>query len=206
MVALKTTLSKICLVMCLTIGALSVSAQASEIVVFENAAVEPYQLMVGDKVNWGVSLPYAAGESAAGFVSLEKEADSDAMMATWNGKGEAQVYLVSPEPVDLTELAQQDGALVMLLKVNKKPKKQVTLRMGCGFPCAANADISKLLKALPEDQWLRLSVALKCFVDGGLNTKTVDTPLLLLNRGKLSLSIADVRLVPQAGSAATIKC
>ena len=59
-----------------------------------------------------------------------------------------------------------DAALVMIVNIAQAPGDAVTLRMGCEYPCAANADIGKLLRALPAGEWLRISVDLQCFVDG----------------------------------------
>ena len=78
--------------------------------------------------------------------------------------------------------------------------------MGCGYPCDSSADVTKLLKALPPEQWVRLSFDLKCFADGGLNVKNVDTPMLITTKGEMSLSIADVSVVPGLGPEATIRC
>ena len=47
---------------------------------------------------------------------------------------------------------------------------------------------------------------LKCFVDGGLDATTVDTPFLLLTGSAMSLSIADVRIVDGAGPDSIINC
>ena len=94
----------------------------------------------------------------------------------------------------------------MLLQIHSAPRRQTILRMGCGYPCAANADVTDLFKALPKDQWLRVSVDLACFVDNGLDVGAVDMPFLLLTRGALDLSLADVRIVPGAAESATVRC
>lgn len=178
----------------------------TEITVFDGNAVAPFRLFIGDKAGWAVPVGEGAVSSNAGLLTVERDPENGAISAIWLKKGEAQLYLVNAEPDDLTALVEADGALVVLMKVNMAPNKNVTLRMGCGYPCAANADISKLLNALPENEWLRVSFDLRCFANGGLNVSNVDTPFLLLTSGKLSVTMADVRLVPGAGPNATIKC
>jgi beta-glucosidase len=185
---------------------LPIAVDAAESVVFDGSAEEPFQLLVGDKKGWTIPVGDAEVSSNAGYLTVGPGNGAGAKLATWSGKGEAQLYLAAAEPQDFSDLLAQDAALVTLLQVHAPPKKKVTLRMGCGYPCSANADISKLLKALPTDQWLRVSFDLKCFADGGLDIANVDTPFLLLTKGRLSLSVSDVRLVPGAGPAATINC
>jgi beta-glucosidase len=128
------------------------------------------------------------------------------LKARWNGKGEAQFFIANDGPADYSKLVEQDAALVVLMQIVTPPKKKVVIKMGCGYPCAANANITKLLKALPVEQWLRVSFDLKCFADGGLDITNVDTPLLLTTAGKMSVSMSDVSIVPGVGPEATIRC
>ncbi len=185
-----------------TVGAANAYA---DLQIFDGSAVKPYQLLVGDKKNWGVPVTTGSAVSVAGYVNVV-ETDDGVISATWNGKGEAQLYLNSEQSQDFSDFLATDAALVVHMKVSKVPKKPVSLRMGCGFPCSASAEVGKLLKALPADEWIRISFDLQCFVGGGLEVGHVDTPFLLITRSKLSVEIADVRIVSGAGPTATIKC
>ena len=185
---------------------LSGAAASADVAIFDGAAIQPFELFIGDKDNWGIPVGDGITETAGGYLKVSTDAESGARSLEWNGKGEAQFFLAAAEPVDLTAAVAADAALVMVLSVEKAPRKDVTLRMACGYPCAANADISQLLKALPAGEWLRVSVDLQCFVDGGLDAGHVVTPLLLLTRQKMTMSIADVRIVDGAGPSAIINC
>ena len=179
---------------------------AEEIVLVNGAAAAGNTMMIGDKRQWDTVVGAESISSASGYLSAETDTANGALKATWNGKGEAQVFLAHDSPKDYTKLLKQDAALVVLMQVVSPPERKVIIKMGCGYPCAAKADISKLLKALPADEWLRVSFDLKCFADGGLNIKNVDTPLLVTTAGKMAISIADVNIVPGAGEGATIRC
>ena len=196
------------LMFALCVATLSVAntGVADEIVLANGAAAEGDTLMIGDKRQWDTVVGAESISSASGYLSAETDTANGALNATWNGKGEAQIFLAHDSPKDYTKLLEQDAALVLLMQVVSPPKRKVIIKMGCGYPCAANADISKLLKALPADEWLRVSLDLKCFADGGLNIKSVDTPFLLSTAGKMAVSIADVNIVPGAGVDATIRC
>ncbi len=186
----------------------AVSIQAEEVILRNGAAADGYTLLIGDKKNWSTVVGSEPTGSAAGYLITEPDTaeGEGAVNARWNGKGEAQLYLALDSPKDFTDYLEQNGALVLLIKVITPPKKEVLIRMGCGYPCAANADIGKLLKALPAEQWLKVSFDLACFAGSGLNIKTVDTPLLLLTRGKFAVSISDASIVTGLGKDATVKC
>jgi len=182
------------------------AAAAQEVVMVDGIVSESYKLLIGDKKQWDSVVDSVPISSASGYLSVEPDAAAGELNATWNGKGEAQLFLAHNGPQDYTEYLEQDSALVVVLKVVSPPKRKVTIRMACGYPCAANADVTKLLKALPKEQWLRVSFDLKCFVDSGLNIRNVDTPLLLTTTGKMAISITDVGIFPGVGTGATIRC
>ena len=182
------------------------SPPASELPIFAGGPVAPMQIYVGDADRWDVPVGPASSRSYAGAISVELGADSGELAATWSGKGEGQLYLASEQPQDLSALAASDGALVAVMKISQPPKRKVTLRMGCGYPCGADANITKLLRSAPRDQWIRFSFDLQCFIKEGLRPDAVDTSFLLLTRGKMGVSVADVRIVAGAKDKATVKC
>jgi len=182
------------------------TSRGDEIVLSNGAPAGSYTVLIGDKKQWDTPVGADAVTSASGYLSVESDMANSALTAQWNGKGEAQFFIANDGPADYTALLEQDAALVVLMQVVAPPKRKAVIKMGCGYPCAANANITELLKALPAEQWLRVSFDLKCFADGGLDITNVDTPLLLTTAGKMSVSISDVTIVPGVGPDATIRC
>jgi beta-glucosidase len=187
-------------------GSRAAETPSNDLVIFDGSPRAPFAMFVGDEANWAVPVDATDMKSAAGLVSVETDPESGARRLVWSGEGEAQLYFAAPEGLDLSAYASADAALVVLLRVDTPPKKRVTLRMGCGYPCAAEADIRKLLQALPVGQWVRASFDLKCFAEEGLDVARVDTPFVLLSPGRLALSIAAVGIVPGLGQDATVRC
>jgi beta-glucosidase len=181
-------------------------AFGDEVILANGAPRDGNVMFIGDKKQWDTMVVGEAISSASGYLTAEPRAEEKAVRADWNGEGEAQFFLAHKAPADYTQHLDEQSALVVILKVEKKPTKKVLMKMGCGYPCASNADITKLLKALTPQQWVRLSIDLECFAAGGLNIKNVDTPLLITTRGEMSLSIADISLVSGLGPKATISC
>ena len=139
-------------------------------------------------------------------MSIDLAADPRVLAVTWNGKGDGQLYLASGQPQDLSRIVDRNAALVVVMKVIDAPKRKVTLRMGCGYPCGADADITRLLQTAPRDEWMRFSLDLQCFTSAGLQADKVDTVFLLLTRGPMTVAVADVRIVADAKDEATVKC
>lgn len=191
---------------CAILVLLSDMALADISVLANGMAAEGVTLMIGDKRQWDTLVGSEPVTSASGYLSVESDTANGEIKAEWNGKGEAQLFVANNGPKDYTDLLAEDAALVVLMQVIAPPKRKTVIKMGCGYPCAANADITKLLKALPAEQWLRVSFDLKCFAEGGLDIKNVDTPLLITTAGKMTVSISDVSIVPGIGPEATIRC
>ena len=181
------------------------SSVIDDLVILEAGKASNFQSFLGDKKNWRLEATAPETVSASKRIKLVKNEVENDYTLNWKGRGEGQFYLASLAQ-DLSQYDDADSVLVMTLKVNQPPKKQVVLRMGCGYPCAGNADLTRLFQSVPADQWLKVSIDLACFSSRGLNVSQVDTPFLLLTSGKFSLSLADIRLVPYAQDSATIKC
>ena len=189
---------------CLSLA--SATSVADEVILVNGSPSEGNVMLIGDKKQWDTVVGAEPVSSASGYLSVERNAEDQAISAAWNGEGEAQFFVAHEGPRDYSQHVAQDSALVVLLRVDKTPKKKVSMRMGCGYPCASSADITKLLRALPTGEWLRVSFDLKCFAEGGLNINNVDTPVLITTKGEMSLTIADIGMVSGLGPEATIRC
>jgi beta-glucosidase len=201
---LNTCIVSVASFVCLSFA--SGTSVADEVILANGIPGEGNVMLIGDKKQWDTFVGAEPVSSASGYLSVERNAEDQAISAAWNGEGEAQFFVARESPKDYSEHVAQDSALVILLRVDKPPRKKVTMRMGCGYPCASNADITKLLRALPPGEWLRVSFDLKCFAEGGLNINSVDTPVLITTRGEMSLTIADIGMVAGLGPEATIRC
>ena len=181
-------------------------AKPQKLVMMSGNAVAPYMLMVGDKGNWNLAVDSNDFSSKNGAIQVVSEEKTQIKTFNFMGKGEGQAYLQTNQPYDLSCFGEQNSALVLLMKVNKKPSKKVLLRMACGYPCKGEVDISKLIKKIPEGAWGKLSFSMKCFTDRGLNIANVMSPMALATSGRFSITIAEAALEPNIGDKATFKC
>ena len=183
-------------------------AQADE-VVFSSAGDTPWQLYLGSSSNWMVPVQGSETTSHKSKVvtvrKIDNVATADAIQAEWKG-GLGQVYWQQSDPKDYRELAEQGGALSMVIRIDKKPKKSVDLKMDCGYPCAGSLNMTKLFKAVPLDTWFRISLKLSCFEEAGANLGNILAPLVVATKGSFKLSISDVALLAEAPQESLVDC
>jgi len=183
-------------------------AQADE-VVFNSAGDTPWQLYLGSSSNWMVPVQGPETTSYKSKVvtvrTIDNVATADAVQAEWKG-GLGQVYWQQSDPQDYRVLAEQGGALSMVIRIDKRPKKSVDLKMDCGYPCAGSLNMTKLFKAVPQDTWFRLSFKLSCFEDAGANLSNILAPMVVATKGSFKMSISDVALLKNPPQESLVGC
>jgi len=183
-------------------------AQADE-VVFNSAGDTSWQLYLGSSSNWMVPVH---GPETTSYKSkvvtvrrIDNVATADAIQAEWKG-GLGQIYWQQSDPQDYRALAEQGGALSVVIRIDKKPKKSVDLKMDCGYPCAGSLNMTKLFKAVPLDTWFRISLKLSCFEEAGANLGNILAPLVVATKGSFKLSVSDVALLVNPPPESLVDC
>jgi beta-glucosidase len=183
-------------------------AHADE-VVYASAGNTPWQLYLGSSSNWMVPVHGPETTSHKSKVvtvrTIDNVATADAIQAEWKG-GLGQVYWQQSDPQDYQTLTEQGGALTMVIRIDKKPKKSVDLKMDCGYPCAGSLNMTKLFKAVPKDTWFRISLKLSCFKEAGANMGNILAPLVVATSGSFKLSISEVRLLAEPPQESLVDC
>jgi beta-glucosidase len=186
----------------------SAFAQADEIV-FSSSGDSSWRLYLGSSSNWMVPVQGAvttSHKSKVVTVSTIDDADqANAIQATWNG-GLGQVYWQQDDPRDFRALSEKGGALSLVIRIDKKPKKTVDLKMDCGYPCAGSLNMTKLFKTVPENQWFRISMKISCFENAGANLSNIIAPLVVATKGDFKMSFSDVRLMTDVPKESLIPC
>lgn len=182
---------------------------ASGFVIFDGSNVAPWRMYLGSNNNWMVPVEGPETTAYKSNVVTVRRADhlkkDDAVQAVWKG-GLGQVYFQEFKPWDLTMLAKQGAALSMVIRIDKAPKKSVDLKMDCGYPCAGTLNMTKLFKAIPRDQWLRVSFKISCFKEGGANLTHIVAPMVLATKGSFEISISDVRVLMDPPPESMVAC
>jgi len=185
-----------------------VFAQTDE-VVFSASGDSSWRLYLGSSSNWMVPVQGAVTTSHKSKVvtvsTIENGSQANAIQAAWKG-GLGQVYWQQDNPQDFRALSEKGGALSLVIRIDKKPKKTVDLKMDCGYPCAGSLNMTKLFKTVPENQWFRISMKISCFEKAGANLRNIIAPLVVATKGAFKMSISDVRLVTDVPEESVIPC
>jgi len=183
-------------------------AQADE-VIFSSSGDSGWPLFLGSSSNWQVwFVPPETTTHKSKVVTvrtIDNVGTADAVQAEWKG-GLGQIYWQKTDPQDYREMASQGGALSIVVRIDKKPKKSVDIKMDCGYPCAGSLNMTKLFKAVPEDTWFRMSLKLSCFEEAGANLGNILAPMVVATKGSFKLSISDVALLANPPQESLIDC
>ncbi len=181
----------------------------ADIVIFNGNNIAPWRMYLGSSTNWMIPVEGPETKSYKNNIVSVQPVDyvkkTDAYQAEWKG-GLGQVYWQEFKTWDLTGLAAQDGALSMVIRIDKEPKKSVDLKMDCGYPCAGSLNMTQLFKTVPKNQWFRVSFKINCFKEAGANLEHIVAPLVVATKGDFKMSFADVRLLTNPPPESVIAC
>ncbi|MEU7476487.1 Hsp70 family protein [Lentzea sp. NPDC042327] len=173
--------------------------------------VAPFHSMVGSEANWAGTALTADGKASQQAVAVrpaDVNGSKDGRQVTWTGKGAAQFYVQNPQGrLDATSYLKS-GTLTFDVVVVKAPTAEVSLAAHCGYPCAAQLNVTKPLQRLPVGQKTTMRIPLSCFAGKGLDTAAVDVPFLVHTTGAFEAKFAEVRWEPlgTTGSAPVTPC
>jgi beta-glucosidase len=140
---------------------------------------------------------------AATIRAVDAGAQENARLANWSGVG-GGMLAVTGGPADLRRQTNGDMALLMRYRVSTPPTATVRLSVGCGPACEGALDVTSLLtvkSVVADGEWRTSKIKLSCFQSAGADMSKVTSPFSLATTGALSLTISDLRLVPNEGDA-----
>ncbi len=177
---------------------------------FRTVAQADLAFFLGDKASWAVpvatSVVTTQGSDNLTLRTENMAVQEDARELTWQGNSLARAYLGWSEPKTLAEYLASHSALTLDIKVSQAPDSSVALGMLCGDNCRGSVDIQSTLTGLTSNEWHELSVDLQCLVNAGAELTNITAPFMLESAGAVKLSVANVRLQPEAATSATIHC
>lgn len=184
-------------------------ADLEDEVIFSANAESPWRFYIGSMANWMVPVEGPLSRSHKSNTVTVRVIDyverDDAYQAEWGG-GLGQVYWQEFNAHDYRALAKAGGALSLVIRVDEKPKKKVELKMDCGYPCGGAVNVTNIFKAVPENQWFRMSVKVSCFADAGANLANIISPMVIATTEDFTMSFADVSLLTNPPPESVIPC
>jgi beta-glucosidase len=174
--------------------------------IFELAVKKPWSigLQSGDQSSIVISNTQSLG--AITLRTMDKVVQEDGRTITFDGSSMASVNIFSNFPEDLRAYTEEQSVLSFAVRLESTPTKPVNLAMICESDCKGSLDITSLLLNNSLDEWQKVTIDLACFKKAGTDFSKVMSPFNLSTTGKVSLSFADINLMPQSTEQATMSC
>lgn len=181
---------------------------------FNGSMQKPWLLWLfsGDKEMEVNSNTHSIGSLA--YRTVDKVVQEDARQITLDGSERAGLRIASKSHFreDLRSDLEVKSALHFQIKLSEKPAAKVSLAMSCASEgdtqgsCGSSIDITSQLNALPLNEWQSISIDMACYANTGIRMADLVVPFELSSKGKLKLSLAEVKFEPNTAAQATISC
>ncbi|WP_111176380.1 glycoside hydrolase family 3 protein [Stenotrophomonas maltophilia] len=151
-------------------------------------------------------VPDALPDDRLKITGVDHLAQEDGRRLAWSGNGEAVAALQSHTTLDLQRESNGDLMLLTTLRVDAAPKGEAWLSVGCGVGCSARIAIGPALAALPQGQWKRVGVPLKCLARAGARMDAIDRPWSVVTGDAMTISVSRVALGALNEAEVTLGC
>lgn len=151
-------------------------------------------------------VPDALPDDRLKITGVDHLAQEDGRRLAWSGKGEAVAALQSHTALDLQRESNGDLMLLTTLRVDAAPQGEAWLSVGCGAGCSARIAIGPSLAALPQGQWKRVGVPLKCLAKAGAKLDAIDRPWSVVTGDAMTISVSRVALGALNEAEVTLGC
>ena len=151
-------------------------------------------------------VPDALPDDRLKITGVDHLAQEDGRRLAWSGKGEAVAALQSHTALDLQRESNGDLMLLTTLRVDAAPQGEAWLSVGCGASCSARIAIGPALAALPQGQWKRVGVPLKCLARAGARMDAIDRPWSVVTGDAMTISVSRVALGALNEAEVTLGC
>ncbi|WP_259367390.1 exo 1,3/1,4-beta-D-glucan glucohydrolase [Colwellia sp. MB3u-8] len=189
-------------------------SEVSKIASDELATFKIFELAI--KQPWSIALqsgeqssPVTSNTQSLGAITLrtmDKMVQEDARTITFDGSELASVNIFSNFPEDLRAYSEADSVLSFSVRLETTPVAPINLAMSCEGDCKGSLDITSLLINQSLNEWHKVTIDLACFKKAGTDFSKIMSPFNLSTNGKVSLSFADINLMPQGIDKATMRC
>lgn len=151
-------------------------------------------------------VPDALPDDRLKITGVDHLAQEDGRRLAWSGNGEAAAALQSHTALDLRRESNGDLMLLTTLRVDAAPKGEAWLSVGCSAGCSARVAIGPALAALPQGQWKRVGVPLKCLAKAGAKLDAIDRPWSVVTGDAMTISVSRVALGALNEAEVTLGC
>ncbi len=146
---------------------------------------------VSDSAGQTLVAANSMSNAAINYRTVDKEVQEDARRIEFAGDG--SYGFTADQPLDISEIVEQ-GSMQISINLLERPTTSVIVRIGCGEGCSVERDVTAPIKALPLDQWQRISIPLACFGLDAEQMQQISAPFELVSGAGLTLEVAEIAL------------
>ncbi|WP_341219620.1 glycoside hydrolase family 3 N-terminal domain-containing protein [uncultured Pseudoalteromonas sp.] len=169
------------------------------------APVAPWRLLLksGDELLDVSSSTHEFG--AIKYRTEDKVVQEDARQFNFDGSEKASAEIVTSFAEDTITYVEANGVISFDIKLNQALGNELSLAM-CSGECGESINLANVVDSRLLSKWQSVSIDLKCFADKGVNFASLTSPFSLHSSGKASVSVSDIKFVPNKADEATLKC
>ena len=173
---------------------------------FERTVIAPWVMGIGADGDSQAIIDTIQQNDVVYTRTIDKKVQEDARLFTFNGKAEGSVAIYGAFPRDFRGFSETQSVLSFDLQLLEPQTEKVLLSMDCEPSCSASIDLSSVLAQLPAKSWSTITVDLNCFTQRGVDFSRVIKPFSLQSKGRLSMGLANIAILPSEADAATVSC
>ncbi|MDA8939938.1 putative glycoside hydrolase [Pseudoalteromonas marina] len=169
------------------------------------APVAPWRLLLksGDELLDVSSSTHEFG--AIKYRTEDKVVQEDARQFNFDGSEKASAEIVTSFAEDTITYVEANGVISFDIKLTQTLGNELSLAM-CSGECGESINLANVVDSSLLSKWQSVSIDLKCFADKGVNFASLTSPFSLHSSGKASVSVSDIKFVPNKADEATLKC
>ena len=141
--------------------------------------------------------------------AINYQGQYDAVNVKFTDGDTAQIYLQTADSEGQNRKAYElaESTLQFDIQMKQSPTEKLKLAQHCVWPCNASVALNDHMPK-PGGGWKTIKIPSQCFIEKGMDYAVVNTPFLLVLKGKAEFDVGNVRLVPKSEDAATdaLKC
>ena len=187
-------------------GSPAARAQVSPELTILPAPTQAWRIVVGhwesqaELIDDDVAVPPPKAEYArtgyAGASARTSAGKRESLLFEWRGLWQAVLRVESREPLDLRRYL--GGTLEFDLDVADLTQGGLRAKLGCGDGCERAVNLVDPARAWAGKGWQHVTLAMSCFARQGADFSKVKLPFSLEGGGSGRVSVANVRISPEA--------
>jgi len=138
----------------------------------------------------------ATPDGALSIVAVDRNAQEDARQLRWAGNTPSTVALMATPAQDLQRQTDGDVWVIADVRIDALPKSgKVEWLAACGDACNAAVDVSAQFRSLPQGEWIRVGMILKCLrAAGASEMRNITVPFALRAAPGTALTLSAIGL------------